>query len=137
MQRAAASSALSPGQLCTTRSAPKFMRNPSDIVRASCSIFRLEDQNQTLVTSVKVDGFKVLKILSRGSMVERLSTMQEVHSPTLLSPKQTNKNPKINSGCVTFRDPPSSRNPIPGEATRLDEVQNKTARLRLQVSLAR
>lgn len=133
MQRAAASSALSPGQLCTTtRSAQKFRRNPgrrirwpSSIVRAS-SYFRLEDQNQTLETSVKVDGFKVLKILSRGSMIEQLPTVQEVHPPTLLSPKQTNKNPKINSGCVTFRDPPPPRNRIPEEVTGVDEVQNKT-----------
>lgn len=37
-------------------------------------------------------------------MVECLPTVQEVHPPTLLSAKQTNKNPKINNGFVTFRD---------------------------------
>lgn len=65
MQRAAASSALSPGQLCTARLCSEMREDswtpdptlPSGIVRASCSVLRLEDQNQTLVTLVRIDGF--------------------------------------------------------------------------------
>lgn len=102
LQRAAADSALSPGQLCTaTPPVQKCGRNPGNPARdpmaswhcqASCSVFRLEEQK----SSVIVNGFKVLKLLSRDSTVECLTTVLQVpgSSPTLLSPKQQEQNPK-------------------------------------------